>query len=107
MTEPGGGFLRHNDPHADRWYSRDVQAIAAAHGLSHVAPYFIDVDASGPGGSTAPVGGLTVITFRNSHLAYSITWYTLALMVVGGMWIVIREERRVRWNARAAERGPA
>src|ERR1700693_3764174 len=42
MTEPGGGFLRSNDPVADRWYSRYVQAIAAAGGLSreHVAPYF-------------------------------------------------------------------
>ncbi|MDE0947712.1 MAG: SURF1 family protein, partial [Sphingobium sp.] len=29
LTEPGGGFLRDNDPAADRWYSRDVAAIAA------------------------------------------------------------------------------
>ena len=28
MTEPGGGLLRANDPAADRWYSRDVAAIA-------------------------------------------------------------------------------
>lgn len=106
MTEPGGAFLRRNAPDANRWYSRDVQAIAAARRLSHVpagdflagrsviAPYFIDADAgaAGPG----PVGGLTVITFHNSHLVYSITWYTLALMVAGGMWMVIREERRLR-----------
>jgi surfeit locus 1 family protein len=46
MTEPGGGFLRHNNPGGNQWYSRDVQAIAAAHGLTHVAPYFID--AAGP-----------------------------------------------------------
>jgi surfeit locus 1 family protein len=45
MTEPHGGFLRHNDPAANRWYSRDVQAIAAARGLTHVAPYFIDAEA--------------------------------------------------------------
>ena len=30
ITEPKGGFLRKNDPAADRWFSRDVQAIAAA-----------------------------------------------------------------------------
>ena len=116
MTEPGGGFLRRNDPGADRWYSRDVQAIAAARGLSRVAPYFIDADAagSGPGAmasagesgsagaaGTVPVGGLTVITFHNSHLVYVITWYTLALMVVGGLWIVVREERRLRREASA------
>jgi surfeit locus 1 family protein len=96
ITEPSGGFLRKNDPAANRWYSRDVQAMAKARGLGRVAPYFIDAEATRGGDDTAPVGGLTVIAFHNSHLVYVITWYTLALMVVGGMWIVIREERRVR-----------
>jgi surfeit locus 1 family protein len=99
MTEPRGGFLRHNDPVANRWYSRDVQAIAAARGLTHVAPYFIDAEAV-PGDAQAapaanelavtPVPGLTVITFHNSHLVYAITWYTLALMVAIAIWLGIR-----------------
>ena len=46
ITEPKGAFLRHNNPAENRWYSRDVQAIAAARGLSHVAPYFIDAEAT-------------------------------------------------------------
>ncbi|KAK0349567.1 hypothetical protein LTR94_032595, partial [Friedmanniomyces endolithicus] len=37
MTEPGGGFLRRNDPAADRWFSRDVDAIARAKGLADAA----------------------------------------------------------------------
>jgi len=41
-----------------------------------------------------PVGGLTVITFHNSHLVYAITWYTLALMVAGAIWLGIRDETR-------------
>jgi surfeit locus 1 family protein len=53
MTEPRGAFLRHNDPAGNRWYSRDVQAIAAARGLTHVAPYFIDAEAA-PGDANAP-----------------------------------------------------
>ena len=28
VTEPGGAFLRSNDPASDRWFSRDVAAIA-------------------------------------------------------------------------------
>jgi surfeit locus 1 family protein len=91
MTEPGGGFLRKNDPKNNRWYSRDVQAIAAARGLSNVAPYFIDSEEKGDG--NAPVGGLTVVQFHNSHLVYVITWYTLALMVIFGWWIAVREGR--------------
>jgi surfeit locus 1 family protein len=99
ISEPGGGFLRHNDPAADRWYSRDVAAIAASRGINEVAPYFIDADAAsaarekstGP----APVGGLTVISFHNNHLVYALTWYALALMVAGGYLWVMREERRL------------
>jgi surfeit locus 1 family protein len=94
MSEPGGSFLRSNDPAHDRWYSRDVDVIARARGLRHVAPYFVDADAAAAPAGMAPVGGLTVINFRNAHLSYAITWYGLALLVVIGTWIVIREERR-------------
>ncbi len=78
MTEPRGGFLRANDPDKNRWYSRDVTAIAHAQNLSGVAPYFIDAEQSAV---RQPVGGLTVIAFRNNHLTYALTWFTLALMV--------------------------
>jgi surfeit locus 1 family protein len=99
MTEPGGAFLRHNDPALDRWYSRDVQAIAQARGLLRIAPYFLDADATTPPDATppgAPIGGLTVISFPNSHLVYAITWYALALMVAGATWRVGREEWHLR-----------
>jgi surfeit locus 1 family protein len=98
MSEPGGGFLRHNDPAGDRWFSRDVQAIAAARNLSPAAPYFIDADAATAGrdtGGNRPVGGLTVIAFHNNHLVYALTWYALALMVAGACFWVGREERNL------------
>jgi surfeit locus 1 family protein len=79
LSEPGGGFLRDNDPAADRWYSRDVTAIASRRGLKAAAPFFIDADATPkPGGW--PRGGLTVIQFRNTHLSYALTWFALAAM---------------------------
>ena len=34
-----------------------------------------------PGGW--PVGGLTVIAFRNHHLVYAVTWFALAAMLAG------------------------
>ncbi|MEI9981993.1 MAG: SURF1 family protein [Aliidongia sp.] len=80
LTEPKGGFLRANDPGQDRWYSRDVAAIAAARGLNDVAPYFIDEDA-GADPASFPRGGLTVIDFPNNHLVYALTWFVLALML--------------------------
>ncbi len=88
ITEPGGGFLRRNDPQANRWYSRDVVAIARARGLSNAAPYFVDADrAPTPGGY--PVGGLTVVKFRNTHLQYAITWFALAMMAGCGVAVLI------------------
>lgn len=96
LDEPGGGFLRENDPRANRWFGRDLNAIAAARGLSGkfaVAPFFIDA-ASGvndPAAPDSPVGGLTVVSFQNNHLVYALTWYALALMVLGAWWWIARK----------------
>lgn len=96
LSEPDGGFLRHNDAAANRWYSRDVAAIARARGLAPataVAPYFIDRAATpAPAGAAgdAPVGGLTVIHFNNNHLVYALTWYGLALLAAAGAWLLLR-----------------
>lgn len=102
LTEPHGRFLRQNDPADNRWFSRDVQAIAAARGLSNVAPYFVDADATPANAGVAqePISGLTVIVFPNSHLIYAITWYLLALMVAWAAWRVGREEKRLRRTQR-------
>lgn len=94
IAEPKGGFLRDNDAQGNRWYSRDVTAIAAARGFdpSRVAPFFVDA-AKGQDPQTAPdgpVGGLTVISFPNNHLVYALTWYALALMVAAAWWWIAR-----------------
>lgn len=91
LSEPGGAFLRANDPAGDRWFSRDVAAIAAAKGLANVEPYFIDADAT-PNMGGLPIGGLTVVTFRNSHLVYALTWYALAIMSAGAVYLVLRRK---------------
>jgi surfeit locus 1 family protein len=87
MSEPGGAFLRLNDPASDRWFSRDVAAIGASRGLAKVAPYFIDAE-RGPRDSGLPVAGLTVIAFSNNHLVYALTWGALALMAAAGAILV-------------------
>lgn len=85
VTEPGGGFLRSNDPAANRWYSRDVAAIARARGLGRTAPYFIDADAAAnPGG--LPVGGLTVVRFPDNHMVYALTWFALCALSLFFAW---------------------
>ncbi len=92
-SEPGGAFLRSNDLLNDRWYSRDVAAIARAKNLGAVAPYFIDADAT-PNSGGLPIGGLTVVHFRNSHLVYALTWYALAVMTAAAT-IILRRRRLI------------
>ncbi len=104
-SQPGGGFLRANDPAADRWFSRDAAALAAALDLPPpVAPWFLDAGTpgaatQGPGAEVPagevragdPVPGLTVVRFANSHLSYALTWFTLAAGLAGMLvWLRLR-----------------
>lgn len=107
MTEPGGGVFRSNKPAENRWYSRDVKAMAAARGLpaDKVAPYFIDagmpkggpdIDVPPQAAKNWPVNGLTVIHFPNNHLVYSITWFCMALLTLICVGYVLRDDLRLR-----------
>lgn len=88
LPEPGGAFLRRNEPAADRWFSRDIAAIARARGWPDPAPYFIDVDAAS--GTSWPRGGLTVVRFPNNHLIYALTWFALSALAAFFAWRVLR-----------------
>ena len=94
-SEPEGRVLRRNDPAHERWYSRDVAAIAATRGLAGAAPYFIDADAL-PGFAGWPRGGMTVVAFRDAHLQYALTWFALALLTAFFAWRLLSGERHLR-----------
>ncbi|MFC3220655.1 SURF1 family protein [Tianweitania populi] len=99
ISEPGGGFLRSNDPTGNRWFSRDVAAIAQARGFDNAAPFFVDAQAVLL--PDAPVGGLTVLRFNNTHLVYALTWFGLALLMLVAAFYLVRDEQRAR-RARSA-----
>ena len=99
-SEPNGGFLRANDPASDRWFSRDTAAIGRARGLSPVASFFIDADAT-PNPDGYPIGGLTVVNFRNVHLVYALTWFGLAVLCLFGAWVVLRRKEEGPWIGRS------
>jgi surfeit locus 1 family protein len=82
MPEEKRWFTPVNEPAKGDWYRRDPAEIAAALGLSRTAPFTIDADgASNPGG--LPSGGRTHLAFPNNHLQYALTWFGLALTLLG------------------------
>lgn len=97
LNEPGGTLMRSNVPEDDRWYSRDVEAMAKRQGVAGEAPFFIDAEASADQNAW-PRGGLTVIHFRNTHLSYAITWFVMALLSFGGGWVLWRWGKKGRMS---------
>ena len=75
-------FTPDNVAAQNRWFSRDPAAIAAARGLERVAPFYVEADATpNPGGW--PRGGQNRLNLPNNHLQYALTWYGIALTLVG------------------------
>jgi surfeit locus 1 family protein len=68
----------------NQWFAREPARFGAAKGFpaDQVAPYSIDADATpNPGG--LPQGGETTVNFSNNHLQYVVTWFGLALALLG------------------------
>ena len=82
VPDAPGAFTPPPDAAKRIWYARDLAAIAVADHLALAAPVVIEADATpNPGGW--PRGGRTVVSFRNQHLSYAVTWFGLALGLLG------------------------
>ncbi|MGJ8571769.1 MAG: SURF1 family protein [Hoeflea sp.] len=84
LLEKPSSMVPDNDEAKNIFYWKDLDRMAATAGLpaEKVLPFFLDADATPvPGG--LPRGGVTVIDLPNSHLQYAVTWYGLALALLG------------------------
>jgi surfeit locus 1 family protein len=79
--QPAGVFSATDDPAARRFYTFDPPAIGTGLGLPSVAPYGVVALGAGEGGLPDPARTLPRPT--NNHLGYAITWYGLALSLIG------------------------
>jgi cytochrome oxidase assembly protein ShyY1 len=87
--EPPGLFTPAGDPGRNTWYARDQVPIVAAKGWGQgagqptiVAPFYIEQESPVPVGG-APKPGRLVPHLTDNHLQYAVTWYGLALVLVG------------------------
>lgn len=81
-----GLFTPQNDAQHNLWYWPDLAGLTASAfkpGTVETLPFSIDADAvpAPPGG--LPRGGVTRIDLPNRHLEYAVTWYGLALTLIG------------------------
>jgi surfeit locus 1 family protein len=63
------------------WFSRDSTAIAAAKGIT-AAPFYVELESPEPPGALPRVGHLKP-NLPNNHLQYVVTWFGLAVVLVG------------------------
>jgi surfeit locus 1 family protein len=88
IPEMQGSFTPDNEVEANRWFWRDLQAMARSIGAAEVAPFYLEAEKSDvPGGW--PEGGQTRLDIPNNHLQYAITWFLLAaaLLVIYGVYV--------------------
>jgi cytochrome oxidase assembly protein ShyY1 len=88
------------DPSAssDTWFVRDQRAMAAAKGWGDVAPFYVDQERPVPAGGL-PRPATLKVNLRNDHLQYAMTWYGLALVLVGIFTAWLIGHRRDRTGA--------
>ena len=74
-------FTPKNSVEKNIWFGRDIAAMAAAHGFTHVVPAMLDRVGT-QDVKRLPVPSDGTITLRNDHLSYIITWYGIALGIL-------------------------
>jgi surfeit locus 1 family protein len=75
-------FTPGDDPARNLWFVRDPAAIAAAKGLSSIAPFYVEQESPAPPGGL-PQPGKLVVSLPDNHLQYALTWFGLAFVLAG------------------------
>jgi surfeit locus 1 family protein len=75
-------FTPADRPDQNLWYGRDVNAMAAALGAPGPAPLFLMLESPAPR-SGRPLPAAIPTDIPNRHLEYALTWFGLALALLG------------------------
>lgn len=79
-----GSMTPENRPDAGDWYTADVYQMAEAFGLRTKEFYHFRVFADeGVLATSLPKGGQVRLDIRNDHFQYALTWYGIALTLIG------------------------
>lgn len=90
--EKRGLFTPADNIEKNIYFTRDARILADAVKLPRVAPFTLDADQTPvPGG--LPLGGQTIVSVPNNHLQYALTWFALALALLGVFIAFARKAR--------------
>ena len=94
--ERGNMFTLDADPKTQVWFVREAPKMAASLGVDDapLAPFSVDLRAEATPAGGLPQAGETLISFRNNHLQYAVTWYGLGLVLIGVFIAFARSETR-------------
>jgi surfeit locus 1 family protein len=81
-----------NDPGNNRWFWRDIPAMAKALGAERPLPVVLMLESPGPAAG-APHPAPLPTEISNRHLEYALTWYGLAV-ALAGVYIALLLRRR-------------
>lgn len=90
--EDGNVFSPPNRP--DRWFTRDVAAMAAALGAADPAPLFLMAETSANPEWKALTPAPIPAEISNRHLEYAVTWYGLAAALLGVYAAMLLRKRK-------------
>jgi surfeit locus 1 family protein len=98
-----GTFTPANNPARNLWYFYDPRAmfntinfgsdtVKQALLARAVLPYVLEAEYTN---DTPPIGGVTLLQLPNNHLQYAITWFSLALVLLGVYAVFVRKLNKV------------
>ncbi len=88
-------FTPDNDPGANSWYWFDLPAIGKTTGVSGLRPMVLQLDTSDHSGAWPAATALSP-KLSNKHFGYALTWFGLAITLLGVYIALIIQERRKR-----------
>lgn len=94
FSEKPNSFTPEPDLKKNIWYGRDVSKMSAYLEAKKLAPFFIDLKNADPK-TAIPQPKARKPVIRNNHLSYAITWYGIALGLIG-VYIVLHRKPNTR-----------
>jgi surfeit locus 1 family protein len=80
--EVSGLFTPAANPSTNLWFARDPAGMATAKAIGPIAPFYVEQEGPVPAGGL-PLPGRLRPNLPNNHLGYILTWYGLAVVLVG------------------------